>query len=171
MRYIRQKTEWSCGPICIINAMKWCGLSATYAKDYRRICESCNHTPGEGTEHLDLHRSIVANLGDLCTIKSIGNLKIDTLARHVEHKDRAALVSYAYPLSVCKEYGMDVSHIFFCESYNSTHKAFSIANLIPEIKELNKYSIFPRWLLVRFMRNRREFYSTRHPFAWLLRKR
>lgn len=48
MRYLKQRDEFRCGPIAIINAMKWLKMKASAHSYLKQICEECN-TDREGT--------------------------------------------------------------------------------------------------------------------------
>ena len=41
-RYVRQRDKYSCGPIAIINAIKWAGGHATVKKDHKRLVRTTN---------------------------------------------------------------------------------------------------------------------------------
>ena len=49
MRYVRQRDQYSCGPIAIMNALKWAGLSATYRTHFHKIRSLCKTTMSWGT--------------------------------------------------------------------------------------------------------------------------
>lgn len=44
MRYLNQTNRHSCGPVAVINALKWAGIKATWEKDGKRITKLCNTT-------------------------------------------------------------------------------------------------------------------------------
>jgi len=66
MRYIRQPDEISCGPVAILNALKWAGLSVTSEHDLPKIrfaCKTVNqHDPLDtetaGTYDHDFDRTL-----------------------------------------------------------------------------------------------------------------
>lgn len=49
MRFIRQRDQYSCGPIAIINALKWAGAYLTYKSDFKKIKNLCKTTISWGT--------------------------------------------------------------------------------------------------------------------------
>lgn len=54
MRYCVQRNEFSCGPILIINALKWAGEKITYRKDYKELCEllKCSREIGTKSSYI-----------------------------------------------------------------------------------------------------------------------
>jgi hypothetical protein len=45
-RYVRQKDDYGCGPIAVLNALKWAGYDAQYKRDYARLIRLCKCTKG-----------------------------------------------------------------------------------------------------------------------------
>lgn len=57
LRWIKQRDQYSCGVVAVINALKWAGYNATYNKDFKRLKKACKCT-FEGTFVEDLDRVI-----------------------------------------------------------------------------------------------------------------
>ncbi len=51
----KQRNHFSCGPIAILNALKWRDKKASYNSHYKKLVEQCNTTK-EGTSDADLER-------------------------------------------------------------------------------------------------------------------
>lgn len=49
VRFLRQKDQYSCGPVAVINALKWAGLPLTYKSDFKEIKTRCKTTADWGT--------------------------------------------------------------------------------------------------------------------------
>lgn len=51
MRYVKQRDEYSCGPLSILNLCKWAGIHYSYDSEfYRWIKKGCGCCPGYGSE-------------------------------------------------------------------------------------------------------------------------
>lgn len=46
MRYVKQKDKYACGPIAVLNALKWAGASAPYKKTFKRLKKLTDCTIG-----------------------------------------------------------------------------------------------------------------------------
>ncbi|MFA5024169.1 MAG: C39 family peptidase [Patescibacteria group bacterium] len=59
IRYIRQRDEYSCGPVAIVNALKFIGINATHDSVcyVSMLCNCCRET---GTEPEDIERAFKA---------------------------------------------------------------------------------------------------------------
>ena len=49
MRFVKQRNQFSCGILAIINTKKWLGLKASYKKDYKKTARFCKTTT-DGTK-------------------------------------------------------------------------------------------------------------------------
>lgn len=51
MRWLKQRNEYSCGPIVMLNILKWAGYKVSYKKDYKYWKEKlkCDRTYGTNT--------------------------------------------------------------------------------------------------------------------------
>ncbi len=49
MRFVKQRDNYSCGPIGVINALKWAGFPLSYQKHFRKIKKKCKTTRSWGT--------------------------------------------------------------------------------------------------------------------------
>ena len=58
MRFIRQRDDHSCGPVAIINALKWAGVPVTYRTHFRRIKRLCRTTQDWGTRREDMSKAL-----------------------------------------------------------------------------------------------------------------
>lgn len=78
MRFIRQRDQYSCGPIAILNALKWTGISITYRSHFKKIKTLCKTTMNWGTTPenitkvlLDYSEHLNFEIKELVTLKSI----------------------------------------------------------------------------------------------------
>lgn len=49
MRFVRQRDNFTCGPVSIFNALKWAGFSSTYKQHFFKIKFYCKTTYDWGT--------------------------------------------------------------------------------------------------------------------------
>lgn len=99
-RYVRQRNKYSCGPVAIINAIKWAGGHVTMRKDFKRLIKAT-------------HCSFVGsywgtNLSNLdCVLRHEGRRRFKVMRRsrsgikaieeHVRKDGCAAIINYCYP--------------------------------------------------------------------------
>jgi hypothetical protein len=92
-RYLKQWDYISCGPVAIINAMKWRGMKVSrrsHFKKLKRKCK-CNHRDG-GTYKHDLTRALRNYLSNVkCKVQE----SINTLDRHLD-SGGAVIIAYDY---------------------------------------------------------------------------
>lgn len=69
IRYVKQKNKYTCGPVAIINIMKWCGYNTSYKKDIKKIIKTTNTDVG-GTYFYEIGLAL----------ENVRNIK--TLIRH-----------------------------------------------------------------------------------------
>lgn len=51
VRYVKQRDKYSCGPVAIMNVLKWVGVKFTYNTRIKVLQEICNCIPIRGTKH------------------------------------------------------------------------------------------------------------------------
>lgn len=54
IRYCKQLNKSDCGPIAVLNALKWAGEPVSIRKNYKEIRDNCFWIPRIGTESFDL---------------------------------------------------------------------------------------------------------------------
>jgi len=76
MRYIKQKDNYSCGPVAIVNALKWAGEKTTY-KNIKEIKQKCNCVSPSGMWHSRMTAYLRKNKSLVVTkIRESPNIKI-----------------------------------------------------------------------------------------------
>lgn len=118
VRYVKQKDNTSCGPIALINTLKWLGYSVSY--DFLHIarymckCESNRSKDGGGTTDMNFERAL----------KSFGIKKkrkiqptIKELDKHID-SGGIAIISYFNTYPMCK-FKKDAGHFALCISRTS----------------------------------------------------
>ena len=82
MRFVRQKNNFSCAPIAILNAAKWAGKKLSYKKDYKRIVDDlkCNK---DGTKISNIDRILRQELVHHSRVLKIKNPTYIRAMRHI----------------------------------------------------------------------------------------
>ena len=60
MRYCKQRLVNECGPVGVLNAMKWLGYPATYAKDIPVLRELTGFDPDSGIDLIGVSTALTA---------------------------------------------------------------------------------------------------------------
>lgn len=104
--YLKQQDYVSCGPIAIINAMKWRGLSASRRSHLKKIKAKCNCFGRYGTHPRDMHRVLRSYIGDA---EHIEEPKIKLL-NDILDLGLSTIIGYSYKRKDKKE----EAHYTFC---------------------------------------------------------
>lgn len=118
---------FSCGPLSVLNAMKWCGLKCSYKKNYKEIFHYCR-TDAEGTNFDNLGEALKHYLKDVAVVKEIEGKSAENLQEYLKNK-KFSLVVMTYH----KE--ENFYHVSFW--YHATKYFFYVANFF----ENETYSI------------------------------
>jgi len=85
-RYTRQRTQSDCGPVAILNILKWAGLRATYDSSIEYIKNMARYKHDEdfsGTHQWDLRRALNRMSRGRLKTKTIPVVHLDQLTKHV----------------------------------------------------------------------------------------
>lgn len=120
MRYCKQKLKYECGPIAILNLMKWLGLRVTYKKDMPSIKMMCKYKKGVYNE--DITRAL--NKLDISFWTRGNTVEHNLIQACLRNPDGAVVISYD-PHEADEE-----SHIIFADNINDdvveAYKAYKI---------------------------------------------
>jgi hypothetical protein len=151
-RFIKQRDNYSCGPVAIVNALKWAGVRATYAHVtlYSILCETEKDI---GTQISALHKALT-----LTKAFKVVRLYNPSIKRIDEHVDGGGAVLFASTTVLTEEdyeghYALIVSR---------SPKKFGICNLDTSG---NSYRAYPRNLFIRKYMKR---FKRGKPVVWLL---
>jgi len=123
VRYVKQKDYTSCGPVALINIMKWLGCNTTYDNfiDTARIL--CCHEPGvDGGTHIWDMEKALKKLG----IKK-KRKKNPTLEDIDKHLDSGGIVLLEY-YAPYKNQLLDIGDGHFCLCIGRTKKMYILVN-------------------------------------------
>lgn len=91
-RYVRQKDQFSCGPIAIMNALKWAGIRTTYKTHFREIRTLCKTTASWGTTP----ENMTATIRKYCRCLNFTTKSLVTLREIDEHLASGGAVILEY---------------------------------------------------------------------------
>lgn len=94
MSYIRQKDAYNCGPVAIINALKWLGYKAGH-DDTKRVSDSCNTTTS-GTNSALLTFGLFKEVADIASITK-AKPSISQLDKHLA-SGGVAVIGYHFTI-------------------------------------------------------------------------
>ena len=121
-RYCKQQDQFSCGPVALLNAMKWAGKRVSYG-DLPALRLACKCVPSTGTVASNLARAS-RQLIDSHTIKHIHRPSLKLLNNHLEIGSFILNYGFLYhgephghyifcfkgPRGVCKAVNYDLGH-------------------------------------------------------------
>ncbi|MFA5024119.1 MAG: C39 family peptidase [Patescibacteria group bacterium] len=113
IRYVKQRDEYSCGPIAILNAMKWLGKPVTY-KDLARLKDICCCRSPNGT-----WPKVISVVLKILKIKYLYKAKpsIKEIDKHLDDGGSILLVHY---------YNITRGHYVLC--IGKTEKYYTLIN-------------------------------------------
>jgi len=97
-RYIRQRDNYSCGPVALLNALKWAG--ATKGTSYETVPswrDACRTTRRRGTSFTDLFRA-ARMLPLIGARKARPKVKLADINAHLRHGGAVILGSVSEPM-------------------------------------------------------------------------
>jgi hypothetical protein len=97
MRFVRQPTEYSCGPIAIINALKWAGEHCTLRQHHALITLLCKATYSLGTDEFRFESGLRSAAKGLLRIRKRKQPTFASILGHIRQPDRAVILLYWYP--------------------------------------------------------------------------
>lgn len=92
MKYVAQRNLYSCGPIAIINALKWAGQNVTYKKYYKKLIRKTKCTYS-GTHDLNISVALFDYVNSFNKIEWLVEPTIKDINKHLS-SGGAAIISY-----------------------------------------------------------------------------
>ena len=155
-RWIRQRNDFSCGPVAIMNLLKWLGESVTYANDYKYWANKCK-TAEYGTTLHDFVRVLYNLDGIKISPRNVPNIGVIDEALQ---SGKAVVMKSAYIVDNVYE-----GHYYLIT--DQTDKSFYCVNLNDKHGWISKPSFKNQWLQ----------HHTNYchecgiaPYAWIIRK-
>lgn len=160
-RYLRQRDQYSCGPIALINAAKWAGLNIT-RRSLRTVIEMCGSTVSIGTHYAALTRVIREDMDGLFILSGTRRRPTATqIIEHLRHHDRALVLIYFHRTRA----GSVVGHFTFMPGAIRDEDELLLVNAVRG----QTTTVYDRaWLEGRLCLGRRSRFN--YPQAWFLRR-
>jgi len=97
MRFVRQRDNYSCGPVAIMNVLKWAGHPINYQDSISQLQRLCNCRPkdGKGTMHSDFDRAL-RKIADRLGSFKVRRVHRPALSEIEEHLQAGGLVILNY---------------------------------------------------------------------------
>jgi hypothetical protein len=156
-RYIRQRNNYSCGPVALLNALKWAG--ATKGTSYEMVsywCEACRTTKRMGTSFIDLFRA-ARTLPLIGARKARPKVKLIDINAHLRHGGAVILGSFSESMNgfhwflVTEKIDLagEVSYRVVNFDRRSTQRLVSVKMIKKSLRLASKRSGYPRALFLR----------------------
>lgn len=164
IRWIAQRNKYSCGPIAILNVMKWAGLQVNYKKDYKFLSQKCRCTK-DGTHQYSFQKCL-DNIKNTSVLQK--NLPtIASIEESIESKSIVVMKS-SYLLRPKKVEG----HFFIISEM--TDDQFFCVNVYGRHEWYNKYIFAQHYL--QYHKAYCEVCGTSNlcgvsPYAWFIKKK
>lgn len=155
IRFAKQRNTYSCGPVAIINALKWAGRNITYIKHFKKIKKLCYTTSEYGTTP----DGITNALEHYKKYISFERKELITLREIDQHLSEGGALILEYWFKECgNNYDGHYSFIF-----RMNEKDFIAVNNMNEItvKKCNRVSL-------RNILSCKKYRHTGSPSAWLI---
>lgn len=168
-RYVTQPSLMSCGPVAIINALKWAGFPATLKNDYKWLAEVLDCEDESGCVHPDVDRCLRDEGKNLFTVHGVPCPSIKEIEAHLRKEDRAVLISCIWRN---KKNSEEALHATLFLKISRSGRSFTGVNVVKG----ETLKLVRRRTLVRCLRRR--FRGSSYfaellapvPFAWFLTK-
>lgn len=94
-RFTKQRDRYSCGPVAILNALRWSGTDAPYEDLIDILQKVCNCEPGRGTNHTDFDAALRFFGTDLFRVRRVHRPCLSTIEEHLQ-ADGAVILNYRW---------------------------------------------------------------------------
>jgi hypothetical protein len=83
MRYLRQHDRSSCGPISVINAVKWCNIPISEKSTLQKLRQDCRCKREQGTDYSGIVLAL-SNYAKYIEFFTVKKLTIEKVDRHLK---------------------------------------------------------------------------------------
>lgn len=94
-RFTKQRDRYSCGPVAILNALRWSGMDAPYKELIDIFQKVCNCEPGRGTNHSDFDRALRFFGTDLFRVRRVQRPCLGKIEQHLRD-DGCVILNYRW---------------------------------------------------------------------------
>lgn len=96
VRYVKQRDHYSCGPVAIMNVLKWVGVRFNYRDRIKAFQEACSCIPTRGTNHSSFDRALRQIVGLLPVDVRVRRVHRPKLSQMEEHLRSGGIVVLNY---------------------------------------------------------------------------
>ena len=125
-RYVKQRDAYSCGPVAIMNVLKWAGQQFAYQDKIARIQWWCKNKKKRGTNHLNFDRAL-RHFGKHLNIKRVYYPKLHEIEAHL---NQGGIVVLTCITDKTKIRGISYTsrHFVLIDHVSKTGKTFFLIN-------------------------------------------
>ena len=159
--YTKQRKRFDCGPVTIINALKWAGKNITYEKRINYFKRLCKCDDIDGTKHRNFDRALRISGKDMFSIRRVHHPTLKEIVNHLKNKN-AIVINYRWRK---RKSNRNMRHFILLVGIEPSKDSFDVVNgygkgpaLQPVLREQFKR------LELRFQR------VDKHYNAWFLTK-
>lgn len=95
MRYMKQRDNYSCGPVAIMNVLKWAGLKFSYGEKIDYISKLCKCKAPGGSYHNHFDKALRNVTDGLLKIQKIKRPKLAQIEEHLK-TGGVVIINYAW---------------------------------------------------------------------------
>ena len=148
-RYMKQRDQYSCGPVAIMNTLKWSGFKFSYEDQIEHFQSLCGCTSSEGTFHAPFDKALRIASKELggFNVKRIYYPKLWQIEKHLE---AGGVIVLSYSWEVDEDYSR---HFSLITGISSSRRSFLMVNDFrkgPALKRITRQKFKSRNL--RFQR-------------------
>lgn len=92
-RYVRQKDKFRCGPVAILNALRWAGLNINYKKSINNLTLMCFCKPGRGTSHNNFDNALRELCENFFKVRRVYHPTLKQIEEHLQNNG-AVILNY-----------------------------------------------------------------------------
>ena len=159
-RYVKQRDKYSCGPVAILNALRWAGVNADYGQSVKRFTATCKCAPPEGTAHREFDSALRKAGKRIFQVRRVHRPLLPQIEAHLQ--EGGVIVFNYYWRKKDEEH----RHFILLAGISGSGRTFYTVNDFRKGRALRKYQrrYFKKWHL--------RFQSTDpHYKAWFVSRR
>lgn len=126
MRYIRQRDRTSCGPVAIINAVRWAGGEAKYEDKFEDYVKRCRCVSPWGSTHNAFERTLREEAEGLFKVLRVYRPTISQITSHLL-SEGAVILNYRSGRK-CKDRRKEKRHYYLLTSSSPFGMIFGTVN-------------------------------------------
>ncbi len=124
-KYFKQRDKFRCGPVAILNALKWAGVAVTVKHDLPRLCRLCSCVDS-GIQHEAMNRGLRKAGRGHFTTRLVWHPKLHEIENHLR-SGGAIIVNYHW--EKVTRYHIEISrHYVLMSDMSDSGTYFGMAN-------------------------------------------